>query len=364
MPNQITRYVTTRTLMGVGGALLVLSAVIVLINFVEISRSTGARSGEASVTDLLGLALLESPAVILLVMPFAFLFGVLTAFMNLNRRSELIALRAAGVSAWRFVTPAALVAALIGILTVTALNPIASGMSGQFERLKAELLESALGPSGKTIWLRQGDKHRQIIIRAKSNAGPGVHLKGVTMFVNEVEPDGRLQFKQRFEAADAVLKGASWTLSGVKTFAPGAVGAAAPSLSIHSTLSETNALERFSTVTAIPFWSLPSLIARSEASGISSTAYRLQLQQLLATPLMYAAMSVLAAAFSLRLLRLGGMARFAGSGVGLGFVFFFFNQLCNSLGKTDILPTVVAAWAPPAMALLVGVTLLCFTEDG
>ena len=79
---------------------------------------------------------------------------------------------------------------------------------------------------------------------------------------------------------------------------------------------------------------------------------------------MYAAMSVLAAAFSLRLLRLGGMARFAGSGVALGFVFFFFNQLCNSLGKTDILPTVVAAWAPPAMALLVGVTLLCFTEDG
>jgi lipopolysaccharide export system permease protein len=364
VPKQITRYVTTRTLFAVGGALLVLSAVIVLINFVELSRSAGGRSGEASVTDLLGLALLESPSVILLVMPFAFLFGVLTAFMNLNRRSELIALRAAGVSAWRFVTPAAVLAALIGVMTVVAFNPIASSMSGEFERLKAQLQEGALGPSNKTIWLRQGDKHRQVIIRAKSNVGPGVHLKGVTMFVNEVEPDGRLRFKERFEAADAVLKGRSWTLLGVRTFAPGAVGANAPSLSVPSTLSETNALQRFATVTAIPFWSLPSLIARSDASGISSTIYRLQLQQLLATPLMYAAMSVLAAAFSLRLLRLGGMARFAGSGVALGFVFFFFNQLCNSLGKTDILPPLVAAWAPPAMALLVGVTLLCFTEDG
>jgi lipopolysaccharide export system permease protein len=106
------------------------------------------------------------------------------------------------------------------------------------------------------------------------------------------------------------------------------------------------------------------VIARTEASGISATPYRLQQQQLYATPLMFAAMSMLAAAFSLRLLRLGGMAQFAGSGVTLGFVFFFFNQLCSALGKSDILPAVAAAWAPPVMALLVGVTLLCYTEDG
>ncbi|MFV4649246.1 LptF/LptG family permease, partial [Mycobacterium tuberculosis] len=114
----------------------------------------------------------------------------------------------------------------------------------------------------------------------------------------------------------------------------------------------------------VPFWSLQGMIARTEAAGISATGYRLQFQQLLATPLMYAAMSVLAAAFSLRLLRLGGMARFAASGVALGFVFFFFNQLCGSLGKSDVLPAVIAAWAPPVMALLVGITLLCYTEDG
>lgn len=365
-PSQVARYVTMRTVVGVGTAALVLSAVIVLVNFVELGRSTGGRTGDASAADLFGLALLESPTVILLVLPFAFLFGVLTAYMNLNRRSELVALRAAGVSAWRFVTPAAIAAAAFGVLAVAALSPIASKMTAEFERLKAELTQASQGPQDKVIWLRQGDRRSQIIIRAQSNQGPGVHLKGVTLFKNAVEPDGRLRFVQRIEAADAVLKGDTLTLTGVREFTPGALGVnASGTLTLHSTLNERTALDRLSTAAATaPVWALPALIRQTEASGISATAYRMQLQQLLATPLMYAAMAVLAAAFSLRLLRLGGLARFAGSGVGLGFAFFFFNQLCNALGKSDVLPAPLAAWAPPVMALLVGVTLLCYTEDG
>ena len=363
VPGIVSRYVTRRTMLAVGGALGVLSAVIVLSNFVELTRQVNPAWGDVPTESLLWLALLQSPGVILLVMPFAFLFGVLIAFMNLNRRSELIALRAAGVSAWRFVTPAAVAAALVGLLTMTALNPVASELTATFERLKTQMLD---GPAGqnKTIWLRQGDRRHSIIIRARSNQGPGVHLKGVTLFVNKVGPDGRPQLDQRFEAADAVLRRNTWTLTGVRAFSPGGLGVTSPRLEVPSDLNEHTALERFGSTNGEPFWSLPAIIARSEAAGISATPYRLQLQQLLATPLMYAAMAVLAAAFSLRLLRLGGMAQFAGSGVALGFVFFFFNQLCSSLGKSDVLPPVVAAWAPPVMALLAGITLLCYTEDG
>ena len=75
-------------------------------------------------------------------------------------------------------------------------------------------------------------------------------------------------------------------------------------------------------------------------------------------------MSVLAAAFSLRLMRLGGLAALAGSGVALGFGFFFFNELCSALAKAEVLHPAVAAWTPPLVALLAGFTLLCYTEDG
>lgn len=365
LPGQITRYVTTRSLMGVLTALFVLSALIVLINFVELSRTTsGAHGGEASASEVIGLALLQSPGVILRILPFTFLFGVLGAFMSLNRRSELVALRAAGVSAWRFVTPAAVLAALVGVLTVAAFNPLAAAMTSQFERVKAELTRTPTSSSDQPVWLRQGDRRQQIVIRALSNAGPGVHLKGVSMFVNAVEPDGRLRFVRRIEASDAVLQHNTWTLTGVREFTPGGVGVAGGTLQMRSTLSESTALERFTANTAIAFWTLPGLIARTESAGISSTIYRLQFQQLLATPLLYAGMAMLAAAFSLRLLRLGGLVQLAATGVALGFVFFFFNEMCSALGRSEALPVTAAAWAPPALALLAAVTLLCFTEDG
>jgi hypothetical protein len=49
---------------------------------------------------------------------------------------------------------------------------------------------------------------------------------------------------------------------------------------------------------------------------------------------------------------------------GCGFLFFFFNQFCGALGKAEIVPAFAAAWAPPLLALLSGLTLLCYTEDG
>ncbi len=43
-------------------------------------------------------------------------------------------------------------------------------------------------------------------------------------------------------------------------------------------------------------------------------------------------MTVLAAAFSLRLMRLGDLAGLAATGVALGFVIFFLSAFCGALG--------------------------------
>jgi lipopolysaccharide export system permease protein len=114
----------------------------------------------------------------------------------------------------------------------------------------------------------------------------------------------------------------------------------------------------------VAFWRLPATIQGAELAGYSSTGYRLHLQQLLATPLLFVAMSVLGAGFSLRLVRLGDLAALAGAGVTLGFGLFFLDEFCGALGASEVIPTVLAAWAPPVLALLAGVTLLCYTEDG
>ncbi len=362
---RIERYVLVRTLAALGGALAIIAAVVMLIDFVDISRTVGVRA-DVGFSELILLTLLRSPSTILSLTPFVFLFGTLGAFVALNRRSELIAMRAAGVSAWRFIFPAAGAAFLIGILTVTALNPLTANMNAAFENNRTGMLENYLKTAPRVLWLRQGDGQNQIVIRAVSRdrINGAVRLKGVSLFVFSPNASGQMEFSRRIEAAEARLMSGFWRLTGVREASPGAGAIQSESLSIPSTLDERSASERFVSPEAVAFWRLPQAIRDSEAAGFAATTYRLRLQQLFATPLLFAAMSVLAAAFSLRLIRLGGLASLAGSGVALGFVFFFFNQLCEALGKAEVVAPFAAAWTPPLMAMLCGFTLLCYTEDG
>lgn len=360
----IDRYVLQRTLAGVLIASTVISTIILLICFVELSRTVGASAKDVTGATLLGLALLEAPAIVLMLLPFAFLFGVLGAYVNLNRRNELIAFRAAGVSAWRFILPVASAAAMVGIATVLVFNPIASKMTEAFQKLQTQLMQGYLNEGPKPIWIRQGDRHRQVIIEATPSGSAGVDLRHVKVFVFDLDAGGNLKFSDRFDAERATLGHGAWNLSHVHEGRPGQPPRSFDTVAIASPLSERTALERFSSPVAVPFWSLPGVIARTEQAGFSATGYRIQLQQLLATPLMFAAMSLLGAAFSLRLLRLGGLAGLAASGVGLGFAFFFLNQFFFALGKGGVIPAFVAGWTPPTLALLCGLTLLCYTEDG
>jgi lipopolysaccharide export system permease protein len=363
--NRIENYVLERTLIGVSGALAVFATVITLIDFVELSRSVGVRA-EIGFDDVLVMTLLNAPTLILLLLPFSFLFGVLGAFVSLNRRSELIAMRAAGVSAWRFIFPAAGAAAAIGLLTVTVLNPLASMLNARFETMRAELTQGYAPTTPRAVWLRQGDSHNQIVIRAHQRlSGAGtLTLRGVTLFISTRAPDGSVQFSRRIEAAQAQLMPGYWLLTGAQEATPGTAAYHFDTLTLPSSLNGDSALERFASPRAVPFWGLWKAIARTEQAGFSATGYRLELEELLATPLMFAAMSVLAAAFSLRLIRLGGLAPLAGSGVALGFIIFFFNEFCRALGKAGAIPPFAAAWTPPLIALLAGFTLLCYTEDG
>lgn len=358
---RLERYVMLRTLSMVGAALSVIALIILLIDFVELSRDVGGRA-EANFIEVLGLTLMKSPTTILVLLPFVFLFGVQFAFVLLNRSSELIAMRAAGISAWRFILPAATAAFVIGVLVVTVVSPLASVLANRFETTRSYVLTGGAPPQTGEIWLRQGDARTQVVIRARSRQGPV--LQDVGFFVYEVGADGRPRFARRIEARQARLVRGEWRLTDVRDARPGAVAVRSQAATLSSTLDPSWALDKQAAPEAVPFWRLPSVIAQTEQAGFSSTAYRMRFQQLLATPLTFAAMAVLAAGFSLRLLRLGGLSRLAGAGVLVGFLFFFFSQLCGALGKADIIVPALAAWIPPLLAVLVGFTLLFNTEDG
>jgi len=361
---RLETYILKTCIASFASALVVVAAMILLIDYVDVTRTVAPRA-DINGLQITLLLMQKSPTSILVLLPFAFLFGSIFAFVGLNRRSELIAMRAAGVSAWRFILPAAATAFAFGVLTIMVLNPLASLLKDNYDRTIERMGDNTPVDPSQTIYLRQGTGKQQVVIRAEGRDGQMIgHLRGVTFWVYDIDKKGVPSFHERFDAQKAVLQRGQWLLTNATEYTLDKPAETYETLSLPSNLDPQKAFKKYASTQSVPFWRLPGLIHQNRVSGFSTAAYELKLNELLATPLMFAAMTMLGAVFSLRLMRLGGMTGLIVSGISLGFIIFFVNQLFNSMGKADVIPIFFAGWSPAILALLVAMTLLVYTEDG
>lgn len=360
------RYLFVRTLIGFGVALAAVAASILLVDVVEQLRTTGART-DLSLWGALGLTALKTPMLIEQTLPFVVLAGAMIGLVQLNRRSELIALRASGVSAWRFLGPTAAAAVLLGVFATAILNPIGARLYERFEaiqaRIEGENQSDVVTRNG--VWLRQGDATTQTVIHAKSIDPNSTRLRDVTFFVFEVGDGGALSFVNRIRAQEATLRPSSmWELRNLVWARPGEPPIAEPVVSIPTSLEANALFDTFVTPGALSFWRLPGFISAAKAAGLAPTRYELKFQSLLALPVLLAAMASLGAVFSLRLQRLGGLAGYVVMGIVGGFVLYFSGQLAAAFAITEVVPPVVAAWAPALTGFFSALAILSFVEDG
>jgi lipopolysaccharide export system permease protein len=129
-------------------------------------------------------------------------------------------------------------------------------------------------------------------------------------------------------------------------------------------LQPTQVAQSFVAPETVPFWLLPRLAADTESVGLDAVGYRLRFQQLLALPALLAAMVLIAACFSLKLSRMGGVGLMVLGGVGAGFVLYVSSKLVSDLGGAGLLSAPVAAWSPAIVANMLGALTLLNREDG
>ena len=75
-------------------------------------------------------------------------------------------------------------------------------------------------------------------------------------------------------------------------------------------------------------------------------------------------MVLFGAAFSTRHARFGGLGVMALGCVLTGFAYFFLSDVAQALGASGAVPAALAAWGPPAAAVLLATGLLLHLEDG
>ena len=185
-----------------------------MIDMIELLRLS-RRATDLSMGSLLWMALLRLPAFTEILLAFAVLVGGIGALLSLNRKSELIVMRAGGMSVWQFLRPGLVVALVLGVAAVALYNPLAAAARSEAERLIAEAFgkeASLLATSGEGSWLRQDGADGQSVMSAKVIADQGLSLVGVTVFQFDVQ--GR--FVERVDADRANLADGYWELHKAK----------------------------------------------------------------------------------------------------------------------------------------------------
>ncbi|MFQ5565906.1 MAG: LPS export ABC transporter permease LptG [Paracoccaceae bacterium] len=367
-------YIAQRFLGIAVGAFVVVFLLVATVDLVEVMRSSGG--GQAGFADLVGMALLHAPAITITAAPFTVLLASMTCFAMLARSSELVVTRAVGVSVWRLLTPALLGAIVLGVFVFTVYNPLAAAFARKFEALEERYFErssSRLSVSADGLWLRQGGPNGQTVIRAQGASGTGGRLWKVNVF----QFDSNDRFTRRIDARAALLEDNAWRLTGVRRWdllsleidnAGSSAIATRPELAdemrIPTDLTIESIQESFAAPVTISFWKLPKFIRLLESSGVSSSRHRLHWHSLLAIPVVFFAMVLIGAAFSMRHVRFGGLGYMALGCVLCGFGYFFLSDIAAALGASGAVPVLVAAWAPPVSAVLLALGLLLHLEDG
>ncbi len=360
----LARYFGLRFLSAVFLVFLSIFALVALLDYIELMRRASDIPG---VSPLLvaKTSIYRVPQIIERVMPFCILIGAMSSYLNLSRRLELVIARSAGMSAWQFITPAVVVAFLIGIFATTIYNPVSAVMQEQSKKLQAELFGHDIsgfgsGGGGGTFWANQKTDEGQAIINAKASRDQGVALSGVTVFT--FATDGR--FQRRIEARTAVLDPGVWKLLDARVYRLGQRPVNEELFRLKTSLTPEQVRESFATPETVPFWDLPLYIKIAENAGLVAAGYRLQFQKLLARPFMLAAMVFLAAAVSLRFFRFGGVQKMVLSGVGAGFLLYVLSKVTEDLSKAELMHPVTAAWLPVLAGGLTGFIALLYQEDG
>lgn len=372
LPVTLSFYIGRQFLAAFAIALLTILLIVGLIELVELIRRASHKEYSVPFSIIMEMALMKVPFTAEQVLPFAVLIGAMITLSRLTKSSELIVARAAGISVWQFLCPAIIGSILLGFFFIGVFNPLSSAMISRFEMLEGKYITNrpsilSISPSG--LWLRQVERLEndfnskpieEYIIHAQRISQQDMAMTDVIIFL--YGPNHA--FIGRIDAGRAILKPGYWEAQKPMLSAPGIIPRHLETYQLKTDLSINQIKESFASPKTLSFWELPGFIHMMEKAGFSALRHKLHWQTLLATPFMLSAMVLIGAVFSLRHYRRGKIGLLIALGILAGFCVYFVSNLVYALGFSGSLPVGLAAWTPPLVTCMIGMSLLLHYEDG
>ncbi len=350
------RYVVITTWLLVGIFFLIF-----IIDVTELSSNISGLLG-FKFSIALTISALRVPTIMQQTVPFVALFGAMATLTSLNRRYELVIVRAAGISAWQFLLPCCAGALLLGFVTVGILNPIAAYGFSYSENIESNLRsrQSNSVSAFSVPWLRQKTKDEEVIIGARAVLNQGLELSDAVFLIFDNNGD----MIGRKDARRAYLRDDYWELVDVHTIKDSKNFVIETTDQVLTNLKPEFVQERLARPETIPFFELLAMIKVARSFGLRANAFSMQFYSLAAMPFLLVAMTLIAAAVSMRFARMGQSATMILGGVVAGFLLYVISVLVKALGNAGFVPTCIAAWLPVVVSMFFGVTFLLYREDG
>ncbi len=315
-------------------------------------------NGDVEIWRYVGLRV---PVLISRFLPFSVLLGTLIAFVGLNQHSEVVAMKAAGLSAHQILAP--LILGSIGIAAALfVFNETVAVNSGRVVNAWSDNDYKPIPPESgllSNVWLLNGDD----LIRAGLVAGRGaqLHVERVTIYDRV---NGVLQRVVRADRAYPRPASADWRLQNVLIYdANMNVSRRVPQLEgMHGVTPAQLTIAKVDP-NELDYWTLRKRIAELEAAGKPTDEARAGLAHKVSGPLSTVLMPLLAAVAAFGLARSGQVLLRATIGMALGFAYFVADNFSLAMGNAGAYPPIVAAWAPFILFVLIGETVLIRTEE-
>lgn len=303
---------------------------------------------------------LRIPMLVSRFLPFAVLLGALIAFVGLNQHSEVVAMKAAGLSAHQILAPLVLVS--LGIAAALfAFNETVVVKSARVVTAWSDNDYKPVPPDSgmlSNVWVLNGED----LVRAGLVVGRGAGMRAERVTIYD-RGGGVLQ--REIEAARATPRSdGSWLLQDVRIYdADMNVVRRLPRLTGMQGVTPSQLTLAKVDPNELDYWTLKRRIGELEAAGRPADEARAGLAHKISGPLSTVLMPLLAAVAAFGLARSGQVLMRASLGMALGFAYFVADNFSLAMGNAGAYPPLIAAWAPFFLFLLIGETVLVRTEE-
>lgn len=293
--------------------------------------------------------------------PFTALLAAILTYTTLNQHSEIVVMKAAGLSAYQIIAPLVVVSFGIAVIHFIFNESVVTKATAELHHWQDNdyALDIPPAPHGAArTWVLDG--HNLVEVASVTQNGRMLVADDVTLY----ERDSEGSLKSVSKADFALWQDNSWTLFDIRRFDIDTHQVTTAEKQPWNTSVQP---ERFLAMAVVPeqvpFGSLVNAMAELEREGYPMRSLSASLNHKIAAPMATLLMPLLAALAAFGVARSGLLFIRIIIAMAFGFSYFIIDNLMLAMGQFGRIPPEVAAWAPFFLFLAAGLLVVVYTED-